>query len=274
MTTITLVVVAILTCLIFGLAVAAYISIIKSEKTLIRNGEKDEELLNEDIASQKKSSKVWNILSIVFSTIIMVGVLTMAGIGISYKASGQQFLINNQTKLVIVSDSMDGFYSEEYKLTLPEDAKKQQFAIGALLTFNKVSEDETLDVYKVYGYQLPNGKIITHRLIGFSETGLLIFRGDNTAGRDNYVKRDQVILRYTDKKVDNIGLFILFSQSGFGLYSLISVAGVYIISEVFLAKYKKMTQERLKLLKDKGDVLIPNYSISRDRKGRRAGNEA
>ncbi len=251
MTTITIVVVALLTCLIFGLATISFVTTVKSEKTLIASGQKDDELLKEEKASKQKSSKVWNVISIAFSAIIMAGVVAMAGVGISFKASGQQFLINNQTKLVIASDSMDGFYSEEYKLTLPEDAQDQQFAIGALCTFDKVGEDETLEVYTVYGYELPNGKIITHRLIGYTSSGLLVFRGDNTAGRDNYVKREQVILRYTEKKVDGIGLFILFSQSGFGLYSLISVTGIYVLSEVFLAQYRKMTKARLKELEGK-----------------------
>ncbi len=248
MITITIVVVALLTCLIFGLALISFISLLKTEKELVSQGKKDAEILKEYKDGKKKSSKIINILTIAFSAIIMAGVVAMAGVGISFKASGEQFSFNNQTKLVIASDSMDGFWSDEYKLTLPEDASNQQFAVGALLTFDNISEDEPLEVYKVYGYKLENGKIITHRLIGYSPSGLLVFRGDNTAGRDNYVKREQVILRYTENKVDNIGLFILFAQSGFGLYSLISVTGVYVISEVFLSKYKKIVKTRLKEL--------------------------
>ncbi len=245
MVAITIVVVALLTCLIFGLAIISFVSCIKSERTLIANGEKDAEILKEDADGKKKSSKIINAFSWAFSIILMVGIVAMAGTAIGFKAQGQRFSINNQTQLVIASDSMDGFYNDEYRLTLPEDAEKRQFGVGDILTFDNIEEDDSLEIYEVYGYQTPKGKIITHRLIGYTSSGLLVFRGDNTAGRDNYVKREQVILRYTGKKINDIGLFVLFSQSGFGIYSLISVIGVYAISEAFLAKYKKMTKARL-----------------------------
>ncbi len=245
MTTVTIVVVAILTCLIFALAIISFSSFIRSERKMIAAGGKDEEIVKEEIKDKKKSSKILNILSIAFSLVLMAGVATMAGVGIAFNASGEQFSVKSKTQLVIASNSMDGFWSEEYKITLPETAYKQQFAIGAICTFEKVSEDEPLELYQVYGYKLDNGKIITHRLIGYSPSGLLTFRGDNTGGRDNYVKREQVILRYTEEKINNIGLFVLFAQSGFGIYSLVSVIGVFVISEIFMIKYKKMVKTRL-----------------------------
>lgn len=250
MLAVTIAVVAVLTCLIFLLAILSFKSFLQSESQSLALGEKDKELLKEEEESKRKSSKVVNVLSWCLSGLLVLGMASMAGVAIGYRAQGKQFSIKDKTGLVIATDSMDGLYSEEYRLELPENAEERQFSIGDILIFEKVSEEDELALYEVYGYKMPSGKIITHRLIGFTDSGRLVFRGDNAAGRDNLVKREQVVLRYDGHRIKRLGFFVLFSQSGFGLYSLISVIGVYVMSDAFVHKYNKMRKSRLEALKN------------------------
>lgn len=248
----TIILVAILTALIFTLTIVAFSSAVKTEKREIELGNRDEEIKEDIEREKKKSSKVLNWIGTIVGGLIAVTLLAASVSAVIYKAQGEQFSINNKVSLVIVTDSMDGFYDDEYKtelLTYKEDAAKDQFKAGDLLTFNKLDESEELRLYDVYGYKLSSGKIITHRLVEIKEDGRLVFRGDNAGGVDSYVNRSQVVLHYNDSKITYVGFFVLFSQSGFGLYSFISVIIVYVIAEIFVYKYEQLVKQRIEQLK-------------------------
>lgn len=249
----TIILVAILTALIFILTIVAFSSICKSEKREIELGNRDAEIKKDIEKEKKKSSKAFNIIGSIFGGLIALSLLAASVTAITYKAQGEQFAINNQVSLVIVSDSMNGFYNDVWKtkvLTEKEDAEKDQFKIGDLLTFEKVTEEEELTQFDVYGYKNSKGQIITHRYIETIDDKL-VFRGDNTGGRDSYVDRSQVVLHYTDHKIPQVGMFVLFSQSGFGLYAFISVIGIYVLAEVYGYKYDKLIKNRLAQINQK-----------------------
>ena len=253
----TIIVVAVMTVLIFVLALVTFTSFLKTEKLELASGKRDEELRVKLAKEKKKSSKVLNIIANIISGLFALGLLTAAATGVTYRASHQQFAVNNHVALVIVSDSMNGFYDSNYELNLKNekpDATEQQFKIGDILVFNIISAEDELIPYDVYGYATKNGKVITHRYIGVNNNGQLIFRGDNTPGRDSYVNRDQVKFHYTEKRISHIGMFVLFSQSGFGLYSFISVALVYVLYDIFEHKTNKLEKERLATIKALEDL--------------------
>lgn len=245
----TIAVVAILTLLIFTLAFISFKSLLRAEKREIESGSRDEELKANEAKEKKKTSKAMNIVSRIITGTVALALLATSAAAITYRASGEQFSINNHISLVIVSDSMDGFYSDEYEVLLTEscpDAKDTQFGIGDILDFEKVQPDEKLVLNEVYGYKAKSGKTITHRLVGIDEqANRYTFRGDNTGGNDSYVSREQIALRYTGNRVQRVGLFVLFTQSGFGLYSFVSVIVVYVAAEVTAYKYSKMVKDRL-----------------------------
>lgn len=250
MAILTITVVAILTCLIFGLASVAFACALKDEKRALAAGERDAELIKERRGGKRNASKAFDAVSLAISALLLAAAVSAACVAVSYRVNGRQFSANGQVGLVIATDSMDGFHDDEYSLTLPKGSEESQFAAGDILLFDEVSEGDSLDIYGVYGYRLPSGRIITHRLIGVADSGKLIFRGDNAPGRDAYVGREQVILRYSGHRLRRVGFFVLFSQSGFGLYSLASVIGVYALSDAFLIKYRKMAKARLKEISD------------------------
>lgn len=246
----TIILVAILTALIFTLTIVAFSTICKSEKREIELGNRDAEIKEDIEKEKKKSSKALNIISSIVGGVVALSLLAASVTAVVYKAQGEQFAINNQVSLVIVSDSMDGFYNETWKLELPADAEKDQFKIGDIVTFEKITEEEELIPFEVYGYKNSKGQTITHRYIGENPKNpeQLIFRGDNTGGRDSYVDRSQVVLHYTDHKIPQVGMFVLFSQSGFGLYSFISVICIYALAEVYGIKYDRLIKSRIEYL--------------------------
>lgn len=259
MITATILVVAALTIIIFALSIIAFSSLIKAEKAEIDAGKRDSEILDADKESKSKKNKIFSIISNGISFVIMGVLLSAAVTSIIYRVNGEQFTVNDHTALVIVSDSMDGFYNDEYKAELianREDAEKQQFKIGDILDFYTVNADDDLVLFDVYAYKNNVGQLITHRYIGNTATGSYIFRGDNTGGRDSYVERNQIVYHYLDKKVERLGLFLMFSKSGFGLYSLLSVISVYAVAEVYGGIYNKAMKKRYMEITGQGFEVI------------------
>lgn len=251
----TVIVVAALTILIFTLTIIAFSSLVAKESKEVELGNRDVELLNTANKKQKRSRKVIIGIGNVFGWLITLMLLFITITAITYRVSGEQFTVNNQVSLVIASESMNGFSSEKYEITLldeseltKDDLVKLQFKAGDILTFTVMTETDTLIPYEVYGYKTNKGKIITHRFIRETDDGKLLFRGDNAGGYDTRVNRDQVILHYNGSKLTYVGFFILFSQSGFGLYSFISTMLVYILAEIYMLKYDKILNRRLEVL--------------------------
>lgn len=188
--------------------------------------------------------------------------------GIIYKASGENFTINNETALVIKSGSMSEFFddklAEQYKeynydITL-------QFNVGDICVFEKTSDDTELVNGEVYGYKYKN-IIITHRLIKIHSNGLYEFRGDNNPVSDGIlVSKEHIIYHYTGKKVPGIGAFILYAQSFFGIWSLVGIIGISVSSEVVLHKIEKINKARdAKITPPESDV----KSVEKKEKGKK-----
>lgn len=259
---ITILVLGIVSILVVGLMVFAYYQIIKSTKKLTTSGLLDEEYLLESKHKEKKAS---TILINIFSISVTCVLVTICGIGLTYRINGEQFTINKQTAFVIASNSMEDYVSQEYKNILVDEIattrdistkeaetyiSRSQFHVGDMLTFTSISESDDLSLYSVYAYKNSKGQIIVHRLVGIKDN-YYIFRGDNTPGNDTYVTRNQILYQYNNTKVDNIGNFVLFSSSSFGLYSLFIVILIFIMSDI--AKHQTETIKKNRLLELQGE---------------------
>ena len=211
-TIITIVVVALLTVVIFSLAWLGYSSCLKTYKIEVDQGKHDEAIRKE--LHPKKKNK-GGLLGLIGSYAVLLALLGLFTTGIIYKASGENFTINNQTVLVIKTGSMSDFYDNKVAEAYNND-KSLQFDVGDLCVFEKVNTDTALVEGEVYGYKLKN-IIITHRLIGEVEGGYR-FRGDNNPAADQIVvPKDKIVYHYLGKKVPGIGAFVLYAQSYFGI---------------------------------------------------------
>ena len=251
---------AILSALIIGLVIFAYSMILKSAKQLSSTGKLDDEFKKEVEDNKKKSKRVLGAIMQGASALVCIGLVGIAIVSGIYRINDRQFVTNNHVSFAIASDSMDGYYSEAYKkkligqysskysIDLQEAETKiehDQFNVGDFVQFSVLQKDADLNVYDVYGYKNSDGKIITHRYIGEREDGTLIFRGDNAPGEDVTVKREQILYHYQGKDIKYIGLIILFFGSGYGIYSIIAVIAIYVISDITIIKWEKIKNNRL-----------------------------
>ncbi len=244
-TIITIVVIVLLTAIIFGLTWLAYSACIKSYKLEVNLGKHDKEILKE---YRDKKSKKGGLIGLIGSYILLSVVLSLFVAGLVYKISGENFTINNQTSLVIKTDSMSGFYDDEIASKYNNN-KRLQFDVGDICVFEKMSDQSELVEGEIYGYKYKD-VIITHRLDTIHETGYE-FRGDNNPVSDfdathQLITRDKVVYHYTGRKVRGIGSFILYAQSYFGLWSLVGIIGITVVSEVGNHQITKINKKRMK----------------------------
>ena len=242
-TIITIVVVALLTVIIFGLAWLGWSSCLKSYKMEVEAGKHDEEIRKEYRSKKKNKS---GLVGIICSYLALAALAGLFVTGIVYKARGENLEFNNQTVLVIKSGSMADYYNEdlanEYQIL---NYKEYHFDIGDICVFEKVNEGTELVKGEVYGYKYKD-IIITHRLIDEID-GYYKFRGDNNSTSDLYrIGKENIIYHYTGQKVPGIGTFILYAQSYFGLWSLIGIIGVAVSSEIVYHKIDKINKNRNK----------------------------
>ena len=244
-TIITIVVVALLTIIIFGLTWLAYSACIKAYKFEVGLGKHDKEIQNEYRAKKKKRG---GLIGLIASYVVLFALSGLFITGLVYKISGENFTLNNQTILVIKTGSMSDFYDDEIASQYSND-KHLQFDVGDICVFEKMSEDDPLVEGEVYGYKNKD-IIITHRLERIDASGY-VFRGDNNPISDyeytrHFVERDEILYHYTGKKVPGIGAFILYAQSYFGIWSVTGMVGVLVMSEVAYYKVNKINKAYLK----------------------------
>ena len=248
-TIITIVVVALLTVIIFGLAWLGYSSCIKAYRVETEAGKHDEEILKEYHSKKNKSGLVGIICSYLALTVLAGLFVT----GVVYKAQGENLAIGNQTALVIKTGSMSDYYDKDLADKHPE-YKISQFDIGDICIFE--TNFTELREGEVYGYKYKD-IIITHRLWKYDrETGCCEFRGDNNFYPENVsdaayygiVYREDIVYHYTGKKIPGIGAFILYAQSIFGIWSLAGIIGVTVSSEVVYYQINKINKARDKII--------------------------
>ncbi len=241
-TIIAIVVVALLTVIIFGLAWLGWSSCIKSYKMEVDQGKHDNAILK-DYHSKKKNKL--ELIGIICSYLIIAILAGLFITGAIYRIQGENLAVGNQTALVIKTGSMSDYYNRELADEHPE-YKISQFDVGDICIFetdfNELVEGE------IYGYKF-NDIIITHRLVEIHEGNLYEFRGDNNPISDPYyVKDESIIYHYTGNKIPGIGAFILYAQSIFGIWSLIGIIGVAVGSELVYYQIDKINKARDRLI--------------------------
>lgn len=265
-TIITIVVVALLTVIIFGLTWLAYNSCIKIYQMEVDAGKHDVAIKEQ---YQTKKLKIWELLGIIFSYIVLAVLLSLFVVGIFYKAKGSNITFNNKTVLVIKSNSMSDFFSDTMKQKYIDNNydTSLQFSIGDICVFET---DFELHEGEVYGYKFEN-TIITHRLISYNEdTGLCVFQGDNNNAVDTIfygdVTKDKVIYHYTGQKINSIGVFVLYAQSYFGIWSLCGIILVAVSSEIVYHKIDKINKKRNESLKLNQDIIVKEKEVKHRKK--------
>lgn len=241
-TIITIVVVALLIVMIFGLTWLGFKACLRMYRMEITQGKYDTDIIKE--FTHKKRGLINSIIFIL--VLVLLGALFITGL--VYKINNENITIDNKTILVVKSNSMADFYNDEYAATLNHD-KNYQFSVGDICVFEKLSENAELIKGEVYGY-LYKDIIVTHRLVNINDDGTYEFRGDNNSISDVYhIKRESIIYHYAGEKIKGLGAFILYAQSYFGIWSLVGMIIVAISAEILLKKIDKWNKERYNIIR-------------------------
>lgn len=167
---------------------------------------------------------------------------------------GSMILISNNILpskyqlLVVTSDSMA--YKNEDNTYLDENNLNNQFKTNDLILIEKVSSYDEINLYDIICYQDSN-QLVIHRVIDNSSNSYFITKGDANLNSDPIrVSFNQVIGKYTNFKIENIGEFILFTKSIDGIclfIDLLMILASYLICDEIT---KKENLKRLKYLED------------------------
>jgi len=143
--TATVVILAILTAVIFAFAIVAFLSIFKTEKSLIGMGQRDEEIKADKEASKKKKYKIANIVTTILSYLV-IGVSVGVMIFSIYAKSKDEMLWNSNgtSSLVIASSSMSKTYDASTQKYINSDRQTLQFKRGDILTIHTIPSLEEM----------------------------------------------------------------------------------------------------------------------------------
>lgn len=204
-------------------------SFVKSNIREIRTGKRDIELIDgvlyeqrEKVKQRRKRNRIIKRVAIGVSFAIVVPIFV---ISLVTKISGNALFVSERGLMVVASGSM----SEKHKNNtyLVENNLNNQFQTYDIIVIEKVDNVEDLKLYDVIAFKNSKGVNIIHRIVDIKTiNGEVVFttQGDAVGKDDGFnPKFDQVIGRYTNKKMDAVGIFIIFLQSPSGIITILSV---------------------------------------------------
>lgn len=234
----------------------------KNVKTFTLVGEKEVEkpteptTVLEAILEEKRKGKKWRVVSNVFFAIFYVLLLILLAFAISFKVTNQQLYVGNKGLVAIYTGSMEtvndkNTYIEENGLSGSENRIMQYSLIGV----DKLTSEDEIELYKIYGFRNSDDTLIVHRLIRIytnPETNITYytFRGDansDSAAYELVVTRDEIECVYNGFQNYGLGVATIYLQSNIGLIALLSAFVfllTYQITEGCIDKtYDKRQQE-------------------------------
>lgn len=190
---------------------------VKQSIKLIRYGEEDGVIIKEYFKERNRKHRVSSKLNIVFSIVFCLVLLGCFG-GSKYLSYTETNKVNNISLKVVQSDSMS--YRNEKNTYLFENNLENQFQTHDIIVIHKLPDEFDLKLFDIVVYEYESA-LIVHRIIRIEEPNeshpnhrLFTFQGDAVDKQDSfYVRYDQMIGIYRDKRIPFIGSFVLFMQS-------------------------------------------------------------
>lgn len=228
-----------------------YLSFSNSSILEIKTGKRDIELIDDVlynrqekvIKSKKRSSAVKNTLFYITMTLIIpIFVFSLIN-----KFQGNTTMMGNSTIMVVASGSMsEKNEANEYLVT---NNLNNQFNTYDIIVLEKAQSYFSLNKYDVIAFKNDEGINVIHRIVDMTyENGEWVFitRGDSNNSNDKYhPKFDDVIGRYTNKKIAGIGIFVVFFQSAPGIMTVVAMVYVLTMMDRINNKMEKAQLERI-----------------------------
>ena len=224
----------------------------------INEGHSDVDLLElakeEETINKSKKKKVTNIMSKVISYLLLSVVLFGFGISVYSRFANNNLILGNEGYVVISSGSMSkrnerNDYLDEYHLN-------NQFNTYDIINIRKYDKQEDVKLYDVIAFKGDDGNIYVHRIIEINDDNTYVTRGDsNSASDPNQLYKgnltyNKIIGYYTNKKINSLGIFVIFLQSNSGIITIISIIYCVMMFDHFRSKYDEAIYNRTnKLIK-------------------------
>ena len=209
----------------------------------------EEYLYNKQEKVQKKKKQINIIKSVCFYAIIIF-LLPIFIFSIINKIQGNVTMIHNKSIMVITSGSMsqknkENDYLFNYQL-------QNQFNTYDIIILDKVTNKNPIKKYDVIAYTNDQGIHVVHRVIDIIEENgktRYVTRGDSNNATDKYhPTNEDIIGKYSNKRIQVLGIFILFFQSYSGIITIISVIYCLVMFDYYQEKLKKSQEKRLSML--------------------------
>ena len=226
----------------------------------ITAGKRDIELIDDFIYSGKSSTvkrrKVLKTIKTVVFYLSLCILIPIFVLSVLNKISGQQTMLGGKGFMVVASGSMserhaDNTYLDTYSLD-------NQFNTYDIIILNKVNSSSELKQYDVIAFVNNKGINVIHRIIDveYTATGVsYVTRGDSNNASDSYhpVFKD-VIGVYSGKKIDTIGIFVMFFQSYGGIVTIAALVYCLFMLERYNAQAEAVQAERIAMLEKAIDI--------------------
>lgn len=238
-----------------------YKSYASSQIAEIKSGKRDIEIIDEVIYERQQHvqnrRKVIGLIRTIAFYVIIIIVLPIFVFSLVNKVMGNVMMIGDRAVMVVATGSMG--YKNEANDYLFNRSLNNQFQQYDIIVLEKVEKYE-INQYDVIAYRNDKGLNIIHRIVNieYGSDTKYVTRGDiyDSSKTDSYKPvYEDVIGRYTGKRIPVIGIFILFLQSYAGIITVISLVYCLLMIDRTSEKINKVQQERIDKLEEALDYL-------------------
>lgn len=241
-----------------------YNSYSKSQIAEIKSGKNDIALIDEVIyEGQEKIIKRRRITRIIKNIIFftaMIIIIPLFTFSIINKITNSNIILGNHSLMAVASGSMSEKHADnDYLFSNNLD---NQFAKYDIIVLEKIQPND-LKLYDVIAYTNDKGTNIIHRIVRINSDGSFVTKGDASGSgkEDGYnPSYDDIIGRYTGKKIGGVGIVIQFFQSYAGFITIISLVYCLFVIDHLTNKIVKVQEERTKKLSEGIDYTKENNS--------------
>ena len=240
-----------------------YKSYASSQIAEIKSGKRDIEIIDEVIYDrqshvQQRRKVIGLIRTIAFYLVIII-IVPIFAFSLVNKVMGNVMMIGNKAVMVIPTDSMS--YKNEANSYLFNRNLNNQIQPYDIIVLEKVSKSD-IKMYDVIAYKNDKGVNIVHRIIDINGDKYTT-RGDiyDSSKTDLYKPvYEDVVGRYTGKRIPGVGIFIMFLQSYAGIITVVSLVYCLLMIDRTAERINKVQQERIDKLEEALDYLDESSS--------------
>lgn len=227
-----------------------YKSYATSQISEIKTGKKDIEIIDEMVYENqthvKRRRRIFKIIKNIFFYLLLLIIIPLFVFSLINRFSGNVLMINNKAIMVVASGSMSK-QNEENKYLFTNNLNNQ-FQKYDIIILEKVNDPSELSLYDVIAYRNDEEINVIHRIIKINSQNYET-RGDANNATDKYHPEfNDVIGKYTGKKLAGIGMFIMFLQSYAGIITIFSLLYCMFMIDSITNKINRVQENRANIL--------------------------